>query len=408
MLIASRQSRESTIRFSPLVSAISGGGAAAWAVHSEAVRQHAAGRDITFLSVGDPDQRAPQCIIEATETALRAGETGYSAIVGLPQVRAAIAARVARRTGQDCTADNIAIVPGAQAAVFAALQCLAGPGDEVIAPEPMYATYEAVARAAGAHVVNVPMRPEAGFRFDLTDLERAVTPATRLIWINSPHNPTGVVLTRAEMEAVAQICRRYDLWLLSDEVYEDIAYAAPHVSAWGLPVARGRTVVASSLSKSHAMPGYRMGWLAGPPELVAHLHNLILAMFYGSPRFVQLGAMPALTADLPEVASLRADYARRASMVHDILSQASNCRSNPPQGGMFALLDVRGTGLGSDGFARLLLEKKAIAVVPCDGFGPSGYGQLRISLTLDDARLADAAHRIVDLALDLTGPQAGS
>jgi arginine:pyruvate transaminase len=371
-------------------------------VHAEASRQRAAGREVTFLSVGDPDQRAPKGVIDATEAALRDGETGYSPIVGLPQVRAAVAARIARRTGQPCADENVAIVPGAQAAVFAALQCLAGPGDEVIVPEPMYATYEAVARASGARVVNVPMRPEAGFRFDLADVERAVTPGTRLIWINSPHNPTGVVLSKAEMEGVAEICRRHDLWLLSDEVYEDIAYAAPHVGAWSLPQLQGRVVVASSLSKSHAMPGFRMGWLAGPPQLTAHLYNLILSMFYGSPRFVQLGAMPALIADLPEVASLRDDYARRASMVHDILSQAPNCRSNPPQGGMFALLDVRGTGLSSDRFARLLLERKAIAVVPCDGFGPSGYGQLRISLTLDDARLAHAARRIVELASEVS------
>ena len=380
----------------------------AWAVHAEAGRQRAAGRDVTFLSVGDPDQRAPQCVIDATEAALRDGETGYSPIVGLPHVRAAVAGRIARRSGQACAAENIAIVPGAQAAVFAALQCLAGPGDEVVAPEPMYATYEAVAQASGARVVNVPMRPEAGFRFDLADVERAVTPVTRLIWINSPHNPTGVVLSRAEMQGIADICLRHDLWLLSDEVYEDIAYAAPHIGAWSLPQLQGRVVVASSLSKSHAMPGFRMGWLAGPQELIAHLYNLILAMFYGSPRFVQLGAMPALTADLPEVASLRDDYARRATMVHEILATAPNCRSNPPQGGMFALLDVRGTGLSSDRFARLLLERKAIAVVPCDGFGPSGYGQLRISLTLDDTRLADAARRIVELAAEVAKTGGGS
>jgi arginine:pyruvate transaminase len=366
------------------------------------MRQSAAGRDITFLSVGDPDQHAPQCVIDATGAALRDGETGYSPILGLPQVRAAIAGRIARRTGEPCGAENIAILPGTQAAVFAALQCLAGPGDEVILPAPMYATYEAVARATGARLVNVQLRPDAGFRIDPAEVERAVTASTRLIWINSPHNPTGVVMTRAEMEAIAAICRRNDLWLLCDEVYEDIAYGAPHVGAWSLPQLRGRAVVASSLSKSHAMPGFRMGWLAGPPELVAHLHDLILAMFYGSPRFLQLGVLPALSAELPEVACLRDDYARRAMMVHEILSDAPNCRSNLPQGGMFALFDVRGIGLGSVRFAELLLERKAIAVVPCDGFGPGGYGQLRISLTLDDVRLAAAARRIVELASEVS------
>ena len=150
VLIGSPSYGSRAIRFAPLVTAISGGGSGAWAVHADAVRQAAGGREVTFLSVGDPDQRAPQSVIEATQAALRAGETGYSPIVGLPAVREAIALRIARRTGAPCAAENIAIVPGAQAAVFAALQCLAGPHDEVIVPEPMYATYEAVAHAAGA------------------------------------------------------------------------------------------------------------------------------------------------------------------------------------------------------------------------------------------------------------------
>ena len=376
-------------------------------MHFEATKQRAAGRDILFLSIGDPDQRPPQSVIDATVAALREGQTGYSAILGLPQARQAIAARIARRTGQPCGPENIAVVPGTQAGLFCALQCLAGPGDEVIVPEPMYATYEAVGGASGARLVNVPLRPEAGFRIDIASVEHAVTPRTRMIWINTPHNPTGVVMTRTEMQGVAEICRRHDLWLLSDEVYEDIAFAHPHVGAWSLPQAQGRTVVASSLSKSHAMPGFRMGWLVGPPELIGHLQTLILAMLYGSAPFLQLGALPALKADLPEVALLRSDYERRARLVHDILATAPNCRSNRPQGGMFALLDVRETGLSSDAFARLLLEKKAIAVVPCDGFGPCGYGQLRISLTVEDARLEDAAHRIVALAREIAETRAG-
>src|SRR5437764_4223563 len=131
----------------------------------------------------------------------------------------------------------------------------------------MYATYEAVAGASGATIVNVPLRPETGFHPDLAALARAVTPKTRVIWINSPHNPTGAVFTAEEIETIAALCRTHDLWLLSDEVYEDLAYARPHLSPWSLPGMAERTVVVSSLSKSHAVPGFRFGWIIGPEAL---------------------------------------------------------------------------------------------------------------------------------------------
>ncbi len=386
------------MQFSPLVARVAGRGARAWSVHFDAVRQRAGGRDVTLLTVGDPDQRPPAAVIDATVAALRSGKTGYSPIIGYPELRAAIARRVERRTGQACRSDNVAVVPGTQAGLFAALHCLAGPGDEVIALEPTYATYEAVAGAAGARLVAVPLAPERGFHPDLDGLARAVSERTRVLWINSPHNPTGAVFTRTEIEAIAALCARHDLWLLSDEVYEDLAFAREHVSPRSLPDMAARTVVVSSLSKSHAIPGFRFGWVVGPAELTAHLFDLILCMLYGGPPFTQLGALPALVSDLPEAAALREDYRRRAALLSGILAAAPRCRVTPPEGGMFVLLDVRGAGLGGEGFARRLLEEESIAVLPCDGFGPSVAGHLRLALTTDDARLAEAGRRIVALA----------
>lgn len=183
------------MRFSPLVDRLSGRGAAAWNVHIEAARLRDLGRDVIFLTVGDPDQAPPEPVIDATIDALRRHRTGYSSIVGFPRLREAIAARVRRRTGQPCSADNIVVTPGAQGGIFCALQCLAGPGDEVIVPEPIYNTYQAVVGASGASLVTVPLRAERGFHPDLEAISRAITPRTRVIWINSPHNPTGVVFT---------------------------------------------------------------------------------------------------------------------------------------------------------------------------------------------------------------------
>jgi arginine:pyruvate transaminase len=386
------------MHYSPLVERIAGRGAAAWETHIEARRRQEAGEDIIFLTVGDPDQDPPDAVIQATVASLRAGRTGYSAIIGFPALREAIAARVARRTGRPCGADNVAVVPGAQGGLYCAVQCLAGPGDEIIVPEPIYATYEGVAGASGASLVTVPLRPEAGFHPDLEAIAAAVTPRTRMIWINTPHNPTGAVFTRGEIEAIAGLCRRHDLWLLSDEVYEDLAFARPHVGAWSLPGMQDRTIVVSSLSKSHALPGFRLGWVVGPPALARHLHNLLLSMTYGSPAFIQDGALRALTGDLPEIAALRDDYRRRAALTADILRDAPRCRVVPPEGGMFVLLDVRGTGLTSAAFAARLLGAEGVAVLPCDGFGPSAAGHLRIALCASEARLADAAERIVRFA----------
>ncbi len=383
------------MRFSPRVDRLAGHGADAWSVHIEARRRQQAGEDIIFLTVGDPDQEPPEAVIEATVAALRRHRTGYAAIVGFPALREAIAARVARRSGQPCTADNVAVVPGAQVGVFSAAQCLAGPGDEIVVAEPIYATYEAVIGASGARMVTFPLRPDTGFHPDLDALAEAITPRSRVVWINSPHNPTGAVFTRAEIERIAALCREHDLWLLSDEVYEDLAFARPHIGAWSLPGMAERTVVVSSLSKSHALPAFRLGWMVGPPELIRHVSNLLLCMTYGSPAFIQDGALAALRDDLPEVTALREDYRARAALMSELLAGAPGCRAIPPEGGMFVLLDVRGTGLGAADFARRLLDSERVAVLPCDGFGPSAAGHLRIALSAPEARLRDAAGRVL-------------
>jgi arginine:pyruvate transaminase len=389
------------VRFSPLVDRIAGEETGAWRVHNEGVRRREAGHDVIFLTVGDPDQAAPEPVLGATIEALRRNRTGYSPIIGYPQVRAAVAARFERRTGRPCTADNVVLTPGTQGGLFCALSCLAGPDDEVILPEPIYGPYAGVIGASGARMVNVPLRAEKGFHPDLDTLARAVTPRTRVIWINSPHNPTGAVLTADEIAGIAELCRERDLWLLSDEVYEDLAFARPHVSPWSLPDMAERTIVASSLSKSHAMAGFRFGWVIGPPVLSRHLFNLLLCMYFGGPAFIQDGALAALGAELPEVSAMRETYRRRALLLAEILADAPNCRAIPPEGGMFVLFDVRGSGLGSEDFARELLLRENVVLLPCDSFGPSATGHLRIALTAPEPRLEEAGRRIVRFAREV-------
>jgi arginine:pyruvate transaminase len=391
------------VRFSPLVDRIAGEAAGAWRVHQEGVRRREAGHDVIFLTVGDPDQAAPEAVVDATIAALHRNRTGYSPIIGYPEVRAAVAARVQRRTGRPCSADNVVLTPGTQGGLFCTLNCLAGPGDEVILPEPIYGPYAGVIGASGARMVNVPLRPEKGFHPDIDNFARAVTPRTRVVWINSPHNPTGAVFTADEIAGIAELCRERDLWLVSDEVYEDLAFARPHVSAWSLPDMAERTIVVSSLSKSHAMAGFRFGWVVGPPALSRHLFDFLLCMYFGGPAFIQDGALAALGGELPEAAALRETYRRRALLLSHMLADAPHCRALRPEGGMFVLFDVRGTGLGAEDFARALLEREDVALLPCDGFGPSAVGHLRIALTAPEPRLEDAGRRIVRFAHTLAG-----
>ena len=391
------------MRYSPLVERIAGPGAGAWSVHADAVKRRDAGADVILLTVGDPDQDPPETAIAATVSALRAGRTGYASIAGYPALREAIAARAARRSGRPCTADNVVVVPGAQGGLFCTLHCLAGPGDEVVVLDPIYATYQAVVGASGARMVSVPLSPERGFHPDIAAIAAALGPRTRVIWINSPQNPTGAVFTAAEMHAIAELCRKHDLWLLSDEVYEDLAFARPHTGAWSLPEMEGRTAVVSSLSKSHAIPAFRLGWIVGPPKLCGHLHNLLLCMTYGSPGFIQEGALAALREELPEVARLREEYRARGRLLAGILADAPGCRAAAPEGGMFVLLDVRGSGLDAAGFAHRLLDREGVAVLPCDGFGVGAAGHLRIALCAPEPRLAEAGRRIVRFARSLNG-----
>lgn len=386
------------MRFAPLVERVAGRGVGTWDTHIRARRMIEEGADVFLLTVGNPDQQPAAKMIDAAVASLRGGRTLYAPTIGYPALRAAIAARAARRSGRPCAAENVAVVPGAQGGLFSALSCIAGAGDEVIIPEPIYATYEGVVGATGATMVTVPLDADRGFRPDIDAIAAAITPHTRVIWINTPHNPTGVVFTADEMAAIAELCRKHDLWLLSDEVYEDLAFARPHLGAWSLPDMADRAIVIGSLSKSHAVPAFRLGWMIAPPALIQHVSNLLLSVTYGSPAFLQDGALAALSADLPEVAALHEDYRRRAAMFCRILAEAPRCHVVPPEGGMFVLFDIRPTGLSAEEFAQGLLDAEHVATLPCDGFGASAEGYLRICLGVPDTRLEEAGHRIVRYA----------
>ena len=391
------------MHYSQLTTRVAGEGAAAWDLHVEALTQKRAGRDVIILSIGDPDLDTPSVITEEAVRLLRSGDTHYADILGLPRAREAVAAQHSRVTGQKVGIDNVAIMSGAQSGLFAAAMTILDPGDEVIVLEPMYVTYEATIQASGARLVRVPLKAANNFRLDLADLARAVTPKTRAIFFATPSNPTGVALNRAELEGIADLARQHDLWVVADEVYSTLVFDGAHISICGLPGMAERTVTVNSLSKSHAMTGWRFGWGVGPTDFIVHVGNLGLANLYGLPPFIQNASAMALEREIPEVEEMRAIYRRRRDMAMAALSQLPGVICRSPAAGMFMLADVRGTGMSGSDFSWALFRETGVATLDATAFGPSAEGHLRISFAVDEKSLAEACRRIATFTRGLVG-----
>ncbi len=382
------------MRFSNLVNRVAGEGADAWEIYYQASELKRQGRDIINLCIGDPDFDAPEVAKDALIKAVQANDTHYADIPGRPAVRSAIAEEFRNRTGVPVTGANVIFMAGAQNSLFAVCQCLFQAGDEVIAFEPAYVTYEATIQATGATIVRVPSPSRLGFHVDLDALERAITPKTRGIMFATPNNPTGAVISASEAATIAALAIKHDLWVVSDEVYGALTFELPHVSIAALPGMAERTATVSSLAKSHAMPGFRAGWAIGPEPLIDHINTLSLCMLYGLPGFIQEAAVAAIKYGQADVARMKAAYKVRRDRLLDALGRVQSLRIAKPDGGMFILVNVEATGLSAKQFAVQLLEQEGVALLPADAFGPSAKGYLRICFGLGDDALAMAAERI--------------
>lgn len=391
------------MRYSTLTQRIAGDAAAAWDIHYQAQALRREGREIFLLSVGDPDFDTPKPIVEAAVSSLRRGETHYSDVRGSLALRQAIA----RRSGAQVTAEQVVVLAGAQCALYAVAQCLFEVGDEVIVAEPMYVTYHAVLAACGAVPVPVSVSPELGFRLDPLAVARAVTPRTRGLLLNTPHNPTGAAISPQDMAQLAHVCREHDLWLVCDQVYSGLLFEGETVDPASLPGMAERCVIIDSLSKSHAMSGWRIGWVVGPAQLAAHLANLAMAMLFGLPEFVMQAACVALEQDLPAVRQMREAYRQRRDRVCAALADCPGIRVHRPAGGMFVMLDIRGTGLSAQAFAQRLLLEEGVSLLPGDAFGPSAAGHVRMGLVLEAEQLEHVCRRVGACARRVLAQQPG-
>ncbi|KUF11945.1 pyridoxal phosphate-dependent aminotransferase [Pseudoponticoccus marisrubri] len=390
-------------QLSPRITQLNEGGSDGWEVFYRARAMVAAGTDVTELTIGEHDIRTAPAILDAMHEAAHGGHTGYAMVPGIPALRAALAQRLTERTGVPTTAENILVTPGGQAGLFSAHMAVLDPGDAALYVDPYYATYPGTIRAASGRAVPVQTRARDAFLPDPAAVsEAAAESGAKSLLINTPNNPTGTIYPQATLEALAEVCRDRDLWLISDEVYDTQLWEGAHLSPRTLPGMAERTMVIGSMSKSHAMTGSRIGWIVAPAPAIERLIDLATATTYGVPGYIQDAALFALTRgpDLEE--RIAAPFRRRRALALEVIARQDTVTAIPSQGAMYLMLDIRATGLSGRDFADRLLDAHHIAVMPGESFGRSAAGHVRVALTVDDARLDAALGTLCAFAESLT------
>jgi len=369
----------------------------AFEVLAKARALEAQGKEIIHLEIGEPDFDTPKNVVEAGVTALRGGFTHYSPAAGIPELRQAIARHVAETRGIPVTPTQVVVTPGAKPIMFYALLALAEPGDEVIFPDPGFPIYASMIRFSGAKPVPLTLRAENQFRFDPDEFKKKVSPRTKLIILNSPHNPTGAMMSRAEVEAVADVARQRDIMVLSDEVYWRIRYEGEHVSPASLPGMAERTIILDGFSKIYAMTGWRLGYGVMREDLAAHITRLMVNSNSCTATFTQRAGIEALQGSQAEAEKMVAAFRQRRDVIVAGLNRIPGLSCVMPQGAFYVFPSVRGTGKSSADFAEMLLNDAGVACLKGESFGEGGRGYIRLSYANSVDNLEKALDRIEDV-----------
>jgi len=368
------------------------------AVLAEARELQSHGIELVSLMRGEPDFATPAHIVEAATAALRNRRTSYPDNRGEKNFREAVALKLERDNGIRFDPTNeIIATTGATFGIHAAVTAILNDGDEVLLPDPIYDAYQSPIRLAGGLIRSVPSRLENGrFVLDTDALETVATEKTKLLILNTPWNPTGTVLHRQELDRVADFCIRHNLILLSDEIYEAITYdGAQHVSPLAArPDLRDRYIHVNSLSKTYSMTGWRIGYCAGPRDIIQAIFMVLAQSSRGPATFVQDAAATALTSPQDCVRGMRSEYASRRETALQALHGLPRVGALPPEGGFFVMADVRGLGQPSDAIRRKLLREHGVVVIHGSAYGPAGEGTLRISFASGGENLARGLKRL--------------
>ena len=384
------------VEFSKLISGIAP--SATNVVSDKARELKRAGVDVIDLGGGDPDFNTPQHIVEAALQAMRSGQTHYVSARGIPELREAIARKLAAENGVNVDpATEVVVTPGGKMAIYAALQSLVNPGDEVLCLEPAWVSYQPIIELVGGSPVGVGLDPSDNYQVREDVLRRYVSPRTKAIIVNSPNNPTGRVLSRAEWQTIADLAVRHNLYVISDEIYEKLLYDGNrHISAASLPELRDRTITINGFSKTYAMTGWRLGYAAGDRNLMSLIVKVQQQTVTCAPSFAQFAALAALNGPQDVVEEMRQIYEARRDMLVAELNKIAGVECAKPEGAFYVFVRFPGVDLPSVKLAEALLDKVAVATTPGIAFGKAGEGFLRMTFATSTEGLRAAPGRIAE------------
>ena len=366
----------------------------AFEVLAKARALEAQGQEIIHLEIGEPDFDTPGHIVAAGVRALQEGYTHYGPTPGLPELREAIARNSREVRGINTEPGQVVVTPGAKPIMFYVILALAQPGVEVIYPNPGFPIYESMIRFSGATPVPMRLLEEKAYHPDLADLAAKITDRTRLIIINSPENPCGSALTRAELETIANLARGRDLYVMADEIYKDILYTGEHYSIAAFPELENQTIILDGFSKSYAMTGWRLGYGIMPEELVPHITRLAVNSVSCAASFSQRAAIAALDGPQDAVQEMTAEFAQRRRLITDGLRSVPGVHCPEPEGAFYAFPSIRETGLSSAEFEERALSEAGVALLSGSAFGEYGEGYVRLSYANSQENISKALDRL--------------
>ena len=370
----------------------------AFAVLARANQLAAEGRDVINLGIGQPDFRTPEHIVEAAVKALRDGHHGYTAAVGIPALREAVARRTLQTTGVEVSPEHVLIVPGGKVTMFAAILMFGEPDADILYPDPGFPIYRSMIEFTGARPVPVPIREENGFAFSAEETLSLITPKTRLLILNSPANPTGGVTPRHQIEALVKgLAAHPNVAILSDEIYDCMTYdGEEHVSLLTFPEIRDRLILLNGFSKTWAMTGWRLGWSIWPAPLFDKVRKLAVNCWSCVNAPTQFAGIAAIDGPQDDVAKMVAAFDRRRKVVTELLNTLPGVSSITPKGAFYAFPNVTKTGWAAKKLANALLEDTGVALIGGPDFGVNGEGFIRVSYANSEENIRKAIERIGD------------
>mgnify|MGYP001560897902 FL=1 len=339
-----------------------------------------AGKRIFHFEIGDTDFKAYQHVVDATKRALDNDQTHYVDSMGIPELREAVCDYTKDSLGFKPEINQVLIMPSNSIIDFV-MRCIANPGEEVIYPDPGFSTYIAVTNYTGIRKVGVPLREEKGFRMEVEEIRKRITDKTRLIIINSPHNPTGAVMNKKEIEEIALIAKENDVYLLSDEIYSRVIYDKIHYSPSFADKCLERTIILNGFAKNYSMPGWRLGYAIGPVDVIRKMGILFQTIYSCAPPFVQYAGISALKGDQDVIEERIRQYKKLRDLIVRKLNEIPGVSCLTPDGACYVFPNIKGTGMSSSEFADFVLEKAGVALLPGTCFGEYGEGYVRLCYT---------------------------